>query len=75
MTEMHVMEVRWSGDGSLGSAMAEVAKQHGHEVVLEINDGQATLTVKVDDSDLQALRDRVDELLVALSALEETHNG
>ena len=75
MTEMHVMEVRWSGDVPLGSAMAEAAKQHGHEAVLEINDGQATLTVKVDDSDLQALRDRVDELLVAFSALEETHNG
>ena len=55
--------------------MAEAAKQHGHEAVQEINDGQATLTVKVDDNDLQALRDRVDELLVAFSALEETHNG
>ena len=26
MTEEHVMEVRWSGDEVLGSAMAEVAK-------------------------------------------------
>ena len=29
MTEEHVMEVRWSGDEVLGSAMAEVAKLQG----------------------------------------------
>jgi hypothetical protein len=33
------------------------------------------LLVKVVDHDLQALRDRVDHLLVTLSALEEAHNG
>jgi hypothetical protein len=29
----------------------------------------------VGDNDLQTLRDRVDELLVAFSTLEEAHNG
>lgn len=75
MTEQHVMEVRWSGAEALGSAMAEVAKQHGLQPLLELSGKETTLTVKVDSSDLQALRDRVDELLVAFSILEESHNG
>jgi hypothetical protein len=37
--------------------------------------GEVALTVEVVDHDLQALRDRVDALLVAFSALEEQHNG
>ena len=37
--------------------------------------GVRKLFVEVMDSDLQSLRDRVDALLVAFSALEEQHNG
>ena len=75
MTEEHVMEVRWSGREALGAAMADAAQAQGHEPVLEAEGAEATLTVKVADSDLQTLRDRVDELLVAFSTLEEAHNG
>ena len=75
MTEEHVMEVRWSGSKALGAAMAEAAQAQGYEPVLEADGAEATLTVTVADNDLQTLRDRVDELLVAFSTLEEAHNG
>lgn len=75
MTEEHVMQVRWSGSEVLGAAMAEAAKMQGHEPLLSSDGPEATLTVKVSDNDLQTLRNRVDELLVAFSTLEEAHNG
>ena len=75
MTEEHAMEVRWSGDEVLGSAMAEAAKLQGYEPTLSPAEDGVSLSVSVSDNDLQALRDRVDELLVAFSALEEEHNG
>ena len=69
------MEVRWSGDVPLGNAMADAARDHGFPAEMETLDGRAVLAIKVVDSDLQSLRDRVDELLVVLSALEEAHQG
>ena len=75
MTELHEMEVRWSGDSGLGEVMVAAAKEQGLEAVLQATDAEVELLVKVVDHDLQALRDRVDRLLVTLSALEEAHNG
>ncbi len=75
MTEQHEMEVRWSGDSGLGEAMVAAAKEQGFEARLLAADAEVELLVKVVDHDLQALRDRVDHLLVTLSALEEAHNG
>ena len=75
MTEQHEMEVRWSGDSGLGEVMVAAAKEQGFEVRLLAADAEVELLVKVVDHDLQALRDRVDHLLVTLSALEEAHNG
>ena len=69
------MEVRWSGDVSLGNAMADAARERGFPVEMETLDGRAVLAINVVDRDLQSLRDRVDELLVVLSALEEAHQG
>ena len=75
MTEQHEMEVRWAGDSALGKAMVAAAKEQGFEAVLQTEEAEVELLVKVVDHDLQALRDRVDHLLVTLSALEEAHNG
>ena len=75
MTEQHEMEVLWSGDSALGEAMVAAAKEQGGEAVLQAVDAGVELLVKVVDHDLQALRDRVDDLLVTFSALEEAHNG
>jgi hypothetical protein len=75
MTEAHIMTVRWTGDGVLAEAMAAAASEQGHAPVLSEEEGGAKLFVEVMDDDLQALRDRVDALLVAFSTLEEQHNG
>jgi hypothetical protein len=75
MAEEHTMEVRWSGDVSLGNAMADAARERGYPTEMETLDGRAVLAINVVDRDLQSLRDRVDELLVVLSALEEAHQG
>ncbi len=75
MTEAHTMTVRWAGDGVLAEAMAAAASEQGHAPFLFPEEGGTKLFVEVMDSDLQALRDRVDALLVAFSALEEQHNG
>ena len=75
MTEVHVMTVRWSGDATLAEALAAAASEQGHEATLEQDDNEAVLRVEVEENDLQLLRDRVDALLVAFSALEEQHNG
>ena len=75
MTELHEMEVRWSGEAALGEAMVAAVKEQGHEPVLQPSGSEVELIVNIVDTDLQTLRDRVDELLVALSALEEAHNG
>jgi len=75
MTEAHTMTVRWAGDGVLAKALAAAASEQGHASSLEEAAGEMALTVEVVDHDLQALRDRVDALLVAFSALEEQHNG
>jgi len=69
------MEVRWSGDVSLGNEMADAARERGYPTEMETLDGRAVLAINVVDRDLQSLRDRVDELLVVLSALEEAHQG
>jgi len=75
MSEAHTMTVRWTGDGVLAEAMAAAASEQGHSPSLSQEEEGAALVVVVVDNDLQALRDRVDALLVAFSALEEQHNG
>ena len=75
MAEEHTMEVRWSGDVFLGNEMADAARERGYPAEMETLDGRAVLAINVVDRDLQSLRDRVDELLVVLSALEEAHQG
>lgn len=75
MTEAHTMTVRWAGDGVLANALAAAAMEQGHEALVAQDEGNASLTVEVSDNDLQSLRDRVDALLVAFSALEEQHTG
>ena len=75
MTEQHEMEVQWSGDSSLGEALIAGAKEHGHEPSSQATEAGVEFIITIVDEDLQSLRDRVDELLVILSALEEAHQG
>ena len=47
----------------------------GFQPTSRSSNGTVVIVVKVNDNDLQSMRDRVDELLVAFSALEEAHEG
>jgi len=71
MGEMHAMEVRWSGSSWAAGQLKAAAEGHGLDVDTETSSGLTTLRISVSDTDLQALRDRVDALLVVLSAAEE----
>lgn len=75
MTEEHVMDVRWSGDGVVAEALKAAAEALAHEATLQTDEGVTSLHITVTDSDLQSLRDRVDALLVALGDVEDRHNG
>jgi len=71
MGERHAMEVRWSGSSEVAEVLKAAAEGHGVDVAAETLSGTTTLRISVSDTDLQALRDRVDALLVVLSAAEE----
>lgn len=73
MTEEHVMEVRWSGETALAERMASAIVEHGHEPKIDTSNGVSSLKLVLYDDDLQSLRDRVDALLVVLSAIEDAH--
>jgi len=73
MTEEHVMEVKWSGEAVLAERMASAIVEHGHKPEIDACDGVTNLRLVLSDNDLQSLRDRVDALLVVLSAIEDAH--
>ena len=75
MPEQHEMKVQWSGNSALGEALIAGAKEHGHEPTLQASEADIKFVITIVDEDLQSLRDRVNQLLVTLSALEEAHNG
>ena len=67
------MEVRWSGETALAERMASAIVEHGHEPKIDTSNGVSSLKLVLYDDDLQSLRDRVDALLVVLSAIEDAH--
>ena len=73
MTEEHVMEVKWSGEAALAERMVSAIVEHGHEPQIDTSNGVSSLKLVLHDDDLQSLRDRVDALLVVLSAIEDAH--
>ncbi len=72
MAEEHTMALRWSGDAPQADAYLKVAQEHGATVSEEKKDGGVHLTFSMTARDLQALRDRVDALLVAFTNIEDS---
>lgn len=70
MVEEHTVTVAWSGDASLGTVYLAAASRPHCKAELTEADGVATLTITVQHTSLQELRDVVDELLVALADIE-----
>tara|TARA_B100000900_G_C20554444_1_gene706169 strand:+ start:1176 stop:1400 length:225 start_codon:yes stop_codon:yes gene_type:complete len=71
MVESYQATIEWSGPVSLGTTFLAAASRPGCSARLSEQSGKAMLTVIVENSSLQALRDSVDELLIALSDIEE----
>ncbi|MBT4920504.1 MAG: hypothetical protein HON10_03850 [Euryarchaeota archaeon] len=72
MVESYTATVQWSGDAELGTVLLAAASRPGCSAKLTESDGVAELKIVVEDSSIQSLRDRVDELMIALSDIEES---
>jgi hypothetical protein len=70
MAEGHTVTVEWSGDPSLGTLFLAAASRPHCKATLKEHDGEAKLTVQVQHTSLQELRNVVDELMIALADLE-----
>ena len=73
MVESYTATIQWSGNAALGTVLLAAASRPGCSAKLTESDGVAELKVVVEDSSIQSLRDRVDELMVALSDIEESN--
>lgn len=75
MAELHQATIEWSGDATLGTTLLAAASRPGCNAKLTESEGTSHLTIIVEDSSIQNLRDKVDELMVALSDIEENFNS
>ena len=71
MVESYQATIEWSGPVSLATTFLAAASRPGCSAKLNETGSQATLVVVVEDSSIQSLRDRVDDLLIALADIEE----
>ena len=74
MVESYQATVEWSGPASLGTTLLAVSSRPGCSAKLNEENGKANLIVVVESSSLQALRDSIDDLLIALSDIEENNS-
>ena len=72
MVESYTATIQWSGDAALGTVLLAAASRPGCSAKLTESGAMAELKIVVEDSSIQSLRDRVDELMVALSDIEES---
>ena len=72
MVESYTATIQWSGGAALGTVLLAAASRPGCSAKLTETDGVAELKIVVQDSSIQSLRDKVDELMIALSDVEES---
>ncbi len=73
MVESYQATIEWSGSADLGAVLLVAASRPGCSATLDESDGNVRLKVVVEDVSIQSLRDKIDELLVVLSDIEENH--
>jgi len=71
MGEMHHATIEWQGDVALATTFLAAASRPNCKAKMSEAGGVAKLDITVSNSDLQTLRDIVDELLIALADIEE----
>tara|TARA_B100001248_G_C27198055_1_gene369899 strand:- start:393 stop:617 length:225 start_codon:yes stop_codon:yes gene_type:complete len=73
MVESYRATIEWAGSATLGTILLAAATRPGCSANLTETGSEAKLVIVVQDASIQNLRDRVDELMIALSDIEENH--
>ncbi|GIQ99912.1 MAG: hypothetical protein CM15mP8_1100 [Methanobacteriota archaeon] len=73
MVESYRATIEWTGDTVLGTILLAAASRPGCSANLTEDGDESKLVIIVQDGSIQNLRDRVDELMIALSDIEENH--
>ena len=71
MSELHEATIEWTGDAKLAPLFIAAAQRSNCEVSSLEKNGEVHLTVKIQHSSLQSLRDIVDALLIDFADIEE----
>ena len=71
MSELHEATIEWTGEAKLTPLFLVAAQQSNCEVSSLEKSGEVHLTVKIQHSSLQSLRDIVDALLIDFADIEE----
>ena len=70
MGEMQVTTLEWNGPAEIGQRLIEIIPE-GISVVTDNNDDLFSLKLRLEDENLDVLRERVDELLALFSKIED----
>jgi len=73
MSELHEATIEWVGNAVLAPLFLAASQRPNCAVDSFEKDGEFHLTVKVQHTSLQSLRDIVDALLVEFADVEESH--
>lgn len=73
MVESYRATIEWAGEAALGTILLAAASRPGCSANLTETGGEVKLVIIVQDDSIQSLRDSVDELMIALSDIEENN--
>ena len=73
MVDSYRATIEWVGPAKLGTILLSAASRPGCSANLIETEEDAKLVVIVEDCSIQSLRDAVDELMIALADIEESH--
>ena len=73
MVESYRATIEWVGEAALGTILLAAASRPGCSANLTETGGEVKLVIIVQDDSIQSLRDSVDELMIALSDIEENN--
>ena len=73
MVESYRATIEWVGEAALGTILLAAASRPGCSANLTETGGEVKLVISVQDDSIQSLRDIVDELMIALSDIEENN--
>ena len=73
MVESYRATIEWTGPATLGTVLLAAASRPGCSANLIENTEDVKLVIVVQKDSIQDLRDSVDELMVALSDIEESY--